>query len=117
MVGRAGLEPATNGLKDRAPIGPKYLTRILLRRLDCGKQLPTTGRKSTALLRTLRDFPHNRHCSRGAETSAKNLCRARLAALAIVGCRFRGAIEGLLACYLDRSAQYLSSGCVPPQPR
>jgi hypothetical protein len=61
LVGRAGLEPATNGLKDRVPIGPKYLTRILLRRLDCGKQLPTTGRKSTALLRGLLDFPHIRH--------------------------------------------------------
>jgi putative transposase len=60
LVGRAGLEPATNGLKDRVPIEPKYLARILLSRLDCGKQLPTTGRKSTALLRALRDFPHNR---------------------------------------------------------
>ena len=68
--GRAGLEPATNGLKDPVPIGPKYLTKILLRRLDCGKQLPTTSRKSTALLRALGDFPHNRHCPRGAVRAA-----------------------------------------------
>jgi hypothetical protein len=73
LVGRAGLEPATNGLKDRVPIGPKYLTTMLLRSSDCGKQLPITGRKSTALLRTLLDFPHIRHCSREAASERENL--------------------------------------------
>jgi hypothetical protein len=73
LVGRAGVEPATNGLKDRVPIEPKYLTTMLLRRLDCGKQLPTTGRKSTALLRALLYFPHIRHCPREAASERENL--------------------------------------------
>ena len=78
LVGRAGIEPATNGLKDRVPIGPKYLTTMLLRRLDCGKQLPTTGRKSTALLRAWRDFPHIRHCPREAASERETSCRDTL---------------------------------------
>jgi hypothetical protein len=58
LVGRAGLEPATNGLKDRLPIGPKYLSAVMFLFSDCGKQLGTTARRRPALLRAFRDFPH-----------------------------------------------------------